>query len=170
MAMTPRFEYVLYDIEGDGLYNEVTQLWCAVIIDLPTGTVRGFRPDQLEEFAKVLNAAKLRVGHNIINYDDPVMLKFFGQLLRWDSAVDTLVWSRLFYPDRPGGHSLRSWGIRLGCHKGDFNDFSQFTEEMFTYCLQDGEVNYNLIKYFLKQLDWTWDDLYLWVTENGKRL
>lgn len=163
--MIPQFEYVLYDIEGNGLYNEVTRLWCAVLIDLPTGVVKGYRPDELDKFAEDLKKAKVRVGHNIVDYDDPVMTKFFGYKLDLCGAVDTLVWSRLFYPDRPGGHSLRSWGIRLGCHKGDFSEFHQFSEEMYTYCLQDGEVNYTLIKHFLKGLGWTWDDLVRWCLE-----
>ena len=67
--MTPQFDYVLYDIEGDGLYDTVTQLWCAVMIDLPTGEIKGYRPDELCQFLEDLQRAKLRVGHNIIDYD-----------------------------------------------------------------------------------------------------
>lgn len=160
--MTPQFEYVLYDVEGDGLYDTVTQLWCAVLIDLPTGEIRGYRPEQLEEFVCQLQRAKLRCGHNIIDYDDPTIEKLYGHPLSPESAVDTLVMSRLFYPDRPGGHSLGSWGVRLNCHKGDFNDFSQFTEEMFKYCLQDGNVNYKLLLYFLKNLGMTMDEFIKW--------
>jgi DNA polymerase I-like protein with 3'-5' exonuclease and polymerase domains len=51
--------------------------------------------------------------------------------------VDTLVLSRLLYPDRPGGHSLEEWGYRLGFHKGSFNDFNKLSHEMLEYCEQD---------------------------------
>lgn len=164
----PQFKYVLYDVEGDSLYNDATTLWCAVMIDLPTGEVRGYRPEELDQFLCDLQAAEVLVGHNIIDFDNPVLKKLHGIELVMEKSVDTLVWSRLFFPDRPGGHSLRSWGIRLGCHKGDFDDFSKFTEEMYEYCLQDGVVNYKLLLYFLKHLEWTMDDLVEWV--NGERL
>lgn len=166
--MTPQFKYILYDIEGDSLYNEITQLYCAVIVDLPTGEVRGFRPEEMDEFYRIVAKAELLAGHNIIDFDNPVLLKLYGIVIDSNKSVDTLVWSRLFFPDRPGGHSLRSWGIRLGCHKGDFDDFSKFTEEMYDYCIQDGIVNYKVLQYFLKNLGWTWDDLVEWV--NGERL
>lgn len=163
----PQFEYVLYDIEGDNLYATVTQLWCAVMVDLPTGEVKGYRPDELDRFVCDLSRAKLRAGHNILDFDDPTMLKLYGLTLPESSAVDTLVMSRLFYPDRPGGHSLGSWGIRLGCHKGDFNDFSKFTEEMYDYCLQDGVVNYKLLQYFLKNLGMTMEQFIQWRLKIG---
>lgn len=160
--MTPRFEYILYDIEGDNLYNDVRRLWCAVVVDLPTGIVKGFRPEEMSEFLVMVEGAKLRCGHNIIDFDDPVLDKLFGIKLSPKTAIDTLVMSRLFFPDRPGGHSLGSWGIRLGCHKGDYTDFSQFTEEMYEYCLQDGLVNYKLLMYFLKALGMSMEEFINW--------
>lgn len=165
--MTPQFEYVLYDIEGDGLYDTVTQLWCAVMIDLPTGEVKGYRPNELPQFVCDLSGARLRVGHNILDYDDPTMEKLHGLKLAPETAVDTLVMSRLFYPDRPGGHSLGSWGIRLKCHKGDYTDFSKYTEEMYEYCLQDGMVNLRLLHYFLKNLGMTMDEFIKWRLKIG---
>lgn len=166
--MTPQFKYILYDIEGDSLYNTISKLYCAVVVDLPTGVVRGFRPEEMDAFYCVVQQAELLAGHNIIDFDNPVLKKLHGIVLESGRSVDTLVWSRLFYPDRPGGHSLKSWGIRLGCHKGDFDDFSCFSEEMYEYCLQDGIVNYKLLQYFLQNLGWDWDDLKEWV--DGERL
>lgn len=168
--MKPQFKYILYDIEGNGLFDTVTKLWCAVIIDLPTGIKRGFRTDEMDDFAELIAKAELLVGHNIIDYDNPVMYKFYKFNIDVSKSVDTLVWSRLFWPDRPGGHSLRSWGIRLNCHKGDFDDFSQFSEEMYDYCLQDGEVNLKVLHYFMDSMGWNLDDLIEWVEENAKGL
>lgn len=166
--MTPQFKWILYDIEGDNLYLDVTQLWCAVVVDLPTGTVRGFRPEQMGEFYDVIRNAEMLVGHNILDFDNPVLKKLEDLDIEEWRCIDTLVWSRLFFPDRPGGHSLKSWGIRLGCHKGDFDDFSKFTEEMFEYCLQDGVVNHKLLLYFMKHLECTLEDLWEWC--NGEKL
>ena len=162
--MTPQFKWILYDIEGDGLYNEVRRLWCAVVVDLPTGVVKGFRPEEMHLFYEMIERAEMLAGHNIIDYDNPVLKKMEGLEIEDWRCVDTLVWSRLFIPDRPGGHSLGSWGIRLGEHKGDFNDFSAFSEEMYRYCLQDGVVNYKLLQYFLKNLGWTWEQLWEWAS------
>lgn len=168
MTTTPQFKWVLYDIEGNSLYNDLTTLYCAVLVDLPTGAVRGYRPEELDKFIHDIKMAEMRAGHNILDFDDPAIKKLYGiELDEW-RAVDTLVWSRLFFPDRPGGHSLGSWGKRLGEHKGDFNDFSAFSEEMYKYCLQDGVVNYKLLCYFLKHLGMTWEDLWEWC--NGQRL
>lgn len=168
--MNPQFKYILYDIEGNGLYNNVTILWCAVIVDLPTGIVKGFRPEEMSSFYEYIMRAEVLAGHNILDYDNPTLKKMEGIIIEDWRCVDTLVWSRLFFPDRPGGHSLGSWGIRLGEHKGDFNDFSAFTEEMYTYCLQDGLVNYKLLLYFLKNLGWTWEDLWKWCDEQREEL
>jgi DNA polymerase family A len=103
------------------------------------------------------------IGHNIINYDLPV-LQLYG-LLDYNIAypgetstmfgkevkiTDTLIWSKLLDPDRFGGHSLGAWGRRFGNHKGDFNDWSKFSEEMLEYCIQDTAVNRDL---FLKLLE-----------------
>ena len=44
----------------------------------------------------------------------------------------------------PQGHSLDAWGKRLRLPKGDFNDFSKFTQEMLTYCIQDVNVTTTL--------------------------
>lgn len=166
--MTSRFKHILYDVEGDNLYNDITQLWCAVVVDLHTEEVRGFRPEELGNFIDMIHCAEVRVGHNIIDFDDPALDKLYGLKLDPKGAIDTLVMSRLFYPDRPGGHSLRSWGIRLGLHKGDFDDFSQFSEEMYTYCLQDGRVNMALLQYFLKGLGWSMEDLIQWRLRGSK--
>lgn len=167
---TPQFKRILYDLEGDNLLPGLTQLWCAVAVDLPTGEVKGFRPNELCDFRDMINEAELVAGHNIITFDNEALAKLWGLRLDDWRSVDTLVWSRLFYPDRPGGHSLGAWGRRLGCYKGDFNDFSKFTEEMYDYCLQDGVVNYKLLQYFMSSLGWSWDQLWEWCLEQNEEL
>jgi len=170
VSKTPRFKHIVYDLEADDLYRNVTQLWCGVVVDIPTGVVKGYRPEELSDLLDVITNAELIVGHNILDYDNPALTKLYGVVIEDWRCVDTIVWSRLFYPDRPGGHSLRSWGIRLGEHKGDFDDFSCFSEEMFTYCLQDGVVNYKLLQYFLKSLGWDLDKLVEWTHEQSSEL
>ena len=51
---------------------------------------------------------------------------------------DTLLLSRLSYPDRDGGHSLDAWGKRLGMFKGDYTDHdSPLDDTKADYCKQD---------------------------------
>jgi hypothetical protein len=68
--------------------------------------------------------------------------------------------SKLIYPNRAvrdakkgsiskdmyGRHSLKSWGQRLGLHKGDFTDFKEFSTEMVIYCENDVELNHLLYR------------------------
>ena len=77
-------------------------------------------------------------------------------------VTDTLVLSRLIRSDLKnddfisaphlpkklyGSHSLKAWGIRLGVHKGDFGettDWSEWSQEMQDYCEQDVTVTHKL--------------------------
>ena len=55
--------------------------------------------------------------------------------------IDTLIVSRLLWPERTWGHGLGAWGKHLGFEKGDFNKWEEYTEEMGVYCLQDVALN-----------------------------
>lgn len=46
----------------------------------------------------------------------------------------------------PGGHSLEAWGERLKDHKGNFNDWSQYSEAMDRYCQQDVKLGKKVAK------------------------
>ena len=133
----------VWDIEGDNLLKDVTQVWCHVFEDIDTGEVLEFRPGDFG-WRKVLDNAKLIVGHNIVSYDLPVLLKLYNYKLPKTVKVhDTFLMSLILNYDRfpHGKHSLKNWGILLGEHKGEFNDFSKFSEEMLDYCKQDVKVN-----------------------------
>lgn len=92
------------------------------------------------------------IGHNVIAYD----VRVLNRLLGFDSSstklTDTLVLSRLCNPSMEGGHSLREWGIRLNLHKGDYDDWSQLTDEMVDYCVQDVLVTHATYDYLMQKL------------------
>ena len=152
---------LLFDIEANGLLKEATKVWCLVIRDLDTGEVKGYNPRTLEAGLQHLKEADVLVGHNIIDYDLQLLLKLHD--FRSEATIeDTLVWSRTIFPDLRemdlkrvnankvmiGSHSLKAWGIRLACHKGDFGQdtsvWEKYTPEMLEYCKQDVEVNFRL--------------------------
>ena len=83
-------------------------------------------------------------GHNLIGYDLPVVRKLWGIRIPANRVVDTLVLSRLFHPDLDGGHSLASWGTRLGFAKGEHDEWDELSPEMIEYCKRDVDVTQRL--------------------------
>lgn len=152
---------IIFDIETDGLLEDCTQVYCIVLLDLETGKLYSFSGEETVDGLFFLKNSERIIGHNIISFDLPVLEKIY----KWKppsniDIVDTLVMSKLIYPDRAvrdskknsidkslyGRHSLKSWGQRLGLWKGDFTDFTQFSKEMLVYCERDVELNALLYK------------------------
>ena len=134
---------LIFDIETDGLLQQVTKMWIIAAFDIDTRQKKYWLIGDMgwkEEFDK----ATLVVGHNILSYDLMVLKKLFGYTLPKTCKVhDTLIMSQVLNYKRFGneGHSLGVWGKYLGVPKHDFHDWSQLTDEMIKYCLQDIEVN-----------------------------
>lgn len=161
---------ILFDIETDGLYEQVTKIHCICLKVLGedrgrcyTDTPVGGEDGTLSDGIKLLSEASELIGHNIINYDLAVLEKLHG--FHYDGKVcDTLLLSKLLFPlveswdmslvrrgrfpaKLIGRHSLEAWGHRLGNHKGGFchtTDWKSYSREMWEYCLQDLEVNHAL--------------------------
>ena len=133
----------VFDIETNGLHQAVNRMYILAAWNLDTETMHYWLEGDLgwmDAFAD----ATLLVGHNIIDYDLFVLLKLFG----WKPPAgctlhDTVVMSRVLNYRRFGdqGHGLEAWGQHLKFPKGDFHDWSQYSEEMKVYCLQDVRVN-----------------------------
>ena len=152
------------------------RLWCVVIRDIDNGDVLTASLDKCTKawMQWALSDCTLLISHNGIKFDLP-MLKLFGILDytigypnqastvfgKEVEMVDTLIWSRLFYADRYLGHSLGAWGDRLGEAKGDFTDFSQYSDEMLHYCVQDTKVTQRVYESLLEDWNnWDWTKSY----------
>jgi len=93
------------------------------------------------------------IGHNIIGFDAPVLRQLWNIGIPQSKAVDTLILSRLLSPQLEGGHSLKSWGLRLKNQKIDFEDYDGgLSEEMIHYCKQDVSLTADVYKYLMEQL------------------
>ena len=125
---------IFLDIETDGL--NPTKIWMVATNHDGDYKVH-YTPDTLLD---LLQGSDKVVGQNLIGYDLPVLESLWGVSVAPERIIDTLVLSRLANPQREGGHSLRSWGERLGFPKGDYNDWSQCSQEMVEYCIQDVAV------------------------------
>jgi DNA polymerase I-like protein with 3'-5' exonuclease and polymerase domains len=129
---------IVFDIEANGL--KPTKVWVIVASEVASQETKVFSGDTLKDFNDYIKDAEV-IGHNIIGYDIPVLERLLGTDFSSCKVTDTLVLSRLADPQREGGHSLESWGLRLGFPKGEHNDWEQFSQAMVDYCKQDVLVN-----------------------------
>ena len=137
---------LICDIEANGLTPD--KIWCCVCKDIDTGEVTIFRDGDADEAREFFNQCEKVIGHNIIGYDAIWLNKLWKVGLKLDKIIDTLVLSRLANSFR-AGHSLRDWGEKLGVYKDHHDDWSQWSQEMEDYCVQDVEVTeavYNQLK------------------------
>ena len=157
---------LIFDIETNGLLDDVSKLHCMCIKDTDKDKMYRFNPDEAEKGVHMLDdalkAGEYICGHNIIEYDIPALSKLF----KWfkvsykqrPQVIDTLVLSRLIYSNidmmdlglmKSGklpnklykSHKLMAWGYRLGVLKGHYGEqeeaWAVYTPEMLDYNEQD---------------------------------
>jgi DNA polymerase-1 len=154
-------KWYVFDIETDGLYDKASKVHCIVLYEVNSNSVLSFGPDGIDNALEYLRNADVLIGHNICFYDIPVLKKLFPDFETKARIIDTLICSRLIwpkevlyeldieqYPEVPkanrGSPSLKAWGWRLASHKIDFKDFTEYSQEMLDYCIQDVAVTFNL--------------------------
>jgi len=159
---------LIFDLETDGLLDDVTKVHCIVTQDTETGDVRTYDPTQIDLALEVLENADRIGGHNVMAYDIPVLRKLYD--FKYNGKLfDTLVASRLIWPNMKekdmlkrtvdnkliGSHSLKAWGQRLKFHKGDYGEqdeaWDAYTQQMLDYCVQDVALNVKLYELILSK-------------------
>lgn len=134
---------LILDIETNLKHDTI---WCCVTKRTDTGAVQVHTSP--ETLRPLVQYADTIVGHNIIGFDGPVLRLVWDVALPVKKIKDTLILSRLLNPVLEGGHSLRSWGQRLGNYKDDFSDYDGgLSDEMIGYCKQDVEVTHTLFSF-----------------------
>ena len=168
---------LLFDLESTGLLRRGSTIHCIVMRDIANidePIVFDYQPDRaVIQGVKQLEAADTLIGHNIINYDIPLIKEQHEDFNPVGEVLDTLVLSRLYYPNiierdyeiRPvgmpqrlyGRHSLEAWGYRLKCFKGDFGkhegNWEEYTPEMLDYCIQDTLVTVKLYQLLQRRMN-----------------
>ena len=159
--------WLTFDIETDGLYDQATKIHCIVIYDVNRQLTSSYGPDCIGDAIEHLRSADVLIGHNILFYDIPVIQKL-TQAIFTARIIDTLICTRLIwpkellyeldteqYPQVPpklrGSAGLKAWGYRLADNKIEFKDFSEYSQEMLDYCIQDVEVTKKLWEHIVKQ-------------------
>lgn len=156
-----------FDVETDGFLDAVTVCHCLVLTDVETGDKIKCEPHQVAEGLRMLMAADRIIGHNIIAYDIPVLMKLYPWFqIPWSHVVDTLTLSRLAFPDlsdadrkrkvfqgsgQIGKHNLEAWGLRFNYPKVEHSDWSTYTPEMLERCSVDVDITVRLYNYILKK-------------------
>ena len=166
---------LVFDLETDGLLDDVTKIHCLVIYDSETDATVIYNnqgnKEPIVRGVQRLEDADVLVGHNLIGFDLPVIQKVYLWFNPQALVLDTLLLSRLYHTDMMeidkkrnldnmplqlyGRHSLESYGHRLGEYKGEFGkstDWQEWSPEMETYCAQDVLVTTKLCDHFQKYL------------------
>ena len=146
----PNDTYVI-DIETDDL--EATIIWVMCWQNAKTrekGTCIGH--DEVKAFFDK-TVGSYYVGHNILKFDAPTLVRLVGAGLSVANCIDTLVLSTLYSPSISGGHSLDAWGERLGNEKIHFNDWSRLSDEMVEYCERDVDITTQLFRRLIRTLN-----------------
>lgn len=149
---------LVFDAESDGFLEVAKVVWCITTKDIDTGDILSFEPHQIKEALEHLAQSEVLIGHNIIKFDLPLFEKLHGFKYSGE-LIDTLVVSRLQYPDRPNPkgytgkapHSIEAWGYRLGRGKPDHTDWSKYSPEMLHRNVEDVEINHLVYDYLLEE-------------------
>lgn len=147
---------VVLDLEANGL--NPTKIWVVVCKDISLGTYHVFRrvtdePAEAKRLLEFLDGCSVVIGHNILGYDFPVVCRLLGAAKEtyYPKALDTFIISKLVdYPRDK--HSIEDYGEEFNLPKGDFSDWSSYSEEMETYCIRDVEITervYNKYKAYI---------------------
>lgn len=147
---------VVIDIEASSLKNP-THVWLIVCRELDTNELFIFRNPSHDEEAKkaFLDLGvnfDLLIGHNILEYDLPILKALLGFEHPVERTIDTLVCSRLIDYSRKTGHSIKSFGQEFGLEKVDFHDWTKWSQEMEDYCVRDVDICAKVYRKYLKYL------------------
>jgi DNA polymerase I-like protein with 3'-5' exonuclease and polymerase domains len=161
------------DIESDGLLPVLSTIHSLVVKE-KDGAIHSCTDhegyEQVETGINILKKSDKIIGHNFISFDAPALAKLgYGNMAH--KVLDTYNLAMLLFPEIIqydyansfefhvpknlwGSHSLKAWGYRLGVHKGEFGettDWSEWSEEMQIYCEQDVLVTEQLYLYLMEK-------------------
>ena len=169
---------LIVDIETNAIQDwdnltDLSEVHCIALLDERTDNeeVHSYNSKTLgalNRAADLVGVADVIIGHNLINFDWPAMVKMYPSvLLNPPHLVDTKVLAACIHPDLKnedyrrgddfpkqyaGRNSLKAWGLRLGVLKddhGDTEDWSVWSPEMEEYCRQDVRVTLALYNHLL---------------------
>jgi DNA polymerase-1 len=147
---------LVFDIESNGLLDTCNTIWCLVAQDVDTKETYSYSDydddlPSLQEGLQLLQDAEVLIGHNIIGYDIPAVKIITGLDLIDKKCFDTFIMSQTLRYKRSHLHGLAGWGKALGNSKLHYDDWTKYTKEMLTYCIQDVHLNTEVYLHLLKE-------------------
>jgi DNA polymerase III epsilon subunit-like protein len=147
---------LVFDIEANGLLDTVSELYVFVGRELNTNSVVQYvgMKDIQDNLPNYLSSFTTLIGHNIIGYDIPLLAKFIGIYEVYHTHViqDTLVMSRLLFPDRVGGHSIEAWAKRFGMEKTEQESWDVFDPNMVERCHNDVNITQRVYNRLMQEM------------------
>ena len=135
-------DYVIFDIESDGLLDTVTKIHCLSYAKYVRGElVEKNTLVNYEDMRDFLFWNKTLCGHNIVRYDVPVLKKLLNINFDKHRLIDTLALSWYLYPMKKK-HGLEQWGDELGVKKPEIEDWTNLKLEDYIHrCESDVKIN-----------------------------
>jgi len=167
----------VYDLETDPI--ETTKIYMSGVGILTVGSVGDYTytpsrvftgvwapysTGSMLEAVALINSCDYRAGFNSVGFDDMEVRKHLGVIFT-NQHLDGLIISKLIFSkddlfamdpklgvDKAlwGSYKLKAFGQRLGDFKLDFEDFSEMTHEMATYCNRDVDLTAHLLMFLLE--------------------
>lgn len=149
----------IFDIETNGFYQDCDTVHCIALkrIGIDKEPLL-FCRDTIDEAIDILCNSDRLIGHNIIQFDIPVLEKLYPHRNFTHNVLDTFNLSCLQFPER-AKHGLEDWGKDLGFEKlnpltgKEYTDeewkqrkkikntaWDVYTDEMGAYCQQDVRI------------------------------
>ena len=163
--------HIVFDIEANSLDTSIAKIHCIVAREIGKNQFYYFHDEpskfmsksphfRIERFGDLLRRTSVIIGHNILKYDFEILERYFGKESIPKTFIDTLLWSKVLYPDRPlhrscptsvlgndgklrkiTRHSLEAWGYRVHILKPEHNDWENFSDTMLERCYHDVRIN-----------------------------
>lgn len=149
----------IFDIETNGFYQDCTTIHCIALKRIGIDNdVLLYTQSSINDALDILENSEVLIGHNIIQFDIPVLEKFYPSRKFTHNVLDTFNLSCIVFPQRQK-HGLEDWGKDLGFEKfnpmtgKEYTDeewkerkktkneaWDKYTSEMGAYCQQDVRV------------------------------
>ena len=105
---------LVFDIEANGLLQDVSKIHCIGIYDIDTGQTSVFNDEggcdePITRGVTMLEEAECLIGHNIINYDLPALSTCYPFFDYKGQTIDTLILSHVYHANILDIDKKRKW-------------------------------------------------------------